>query len=492
LVESPDGWNPRQAPTDVFRYVDIEAVDNERQRIANARELRVVEAPSRARVSIEKGDVLFSLVRPYLKNIARVPEELHGHVASTAFVALRPKSGISTDFVFYQLLQDAFIKSIPTYGNSPPAARDEEFLNLEVPVAPSREQIRIANKLEELLSDVDAGAAALERAGGNLKRYRAAVLKAAVEGRLTEKWRAAHPNVEPASKLLERILAERRKRWEEAQLKKYSDKGQAPLKGWKQKYPEPVSPDIEGLPELPTGWCWASLDQLAEIVGGITKGQKRRQGQATRAVPYLRVANVQRGYLDLTEVKLIDATEDEILELRLVKGDVLFNEGGDRDKLGRGWVWEEQIPECIHQNHVFRARLVCPDVLPKFISIHGNTFGRSWFQQAGKQSVNLASINMGILKRFPVPLAPAKEQALAISLIEEQLSVLYRSTSILEQEEARSDRLRQAILKRAFEGKLVAQDPNDEPASELLARIRAAGAPAVKAKRREHRTGGAT
>jgi type I restriction enzyme S subunit len=357
---------------------------------------------------------------------------------------------------------------------------------------PSKEQVRIAEKLDEVLSDLEAGAAALERARANLKRYRASVLKAAVEGRLTEKWRAAHPKVEPASKLLERILARRRKRWEEAQLKKYDDKDRSPPKGWKEKYPEPVKPEVDGLPELPEGWCWASLDQLAEIVGGITKGQKRRQDEATRAVPYLRVANVQRGYLDLSEVKLIEATEDEIRELRLVKGDVLFNEGGDRDKLGRGWVWEEQIPECIHQNHVFRARLVGPGVLPKFVSIHGNTFGRRWFQQAGKQSVNLASINMGILKRFPVPLAPGQEQEVAISLVDQQLSVLDRSASIVEQEEVRSDRLRQAILKRAFEGQLVPQDPTDEPASELLARIRATGAGEGKAQGRGRRIGGKT
>ena len=412
LTEPAVGWNPRLATSQTFRYVDIEAVDNTAQRIGLARELRVAGAPSRARVQIKKGDVLFSLVRPYLKNIARVPEELDGQVASTAFVALSPRPGIATNFLFYQLVQDAFIRSIPTYGNSPPAARDEEFLDLDVLVAPTQEQERIAEKIEELLSDLDAGIAALERARANLKRYRAAVLKAAVGGRLTEKWRAAQSDVEPGEKLLDRILADRRRRWEEAQLKRFAEKKQTPPKGWKDKYPEPARPDLTALPKLPEGWCWACLDQISEIVGGVTKGQRRTNKEVTRAVPYLRVANVQRGYLDLDEIKKIEATEREIEELRLVKGDVLFNEGGDRDKLGRGWIWEEQIRECIHQNHVFRARLLSPQLAPKFVSIHGNTFGRMWFQRTGKQSVNLASINMGILKRFPVTL-PLKNVSLA-------------------------------------------------------------------------------
>jgi type I restriction enzyme S subunit len=341
------------------------------------------------------------------------------------------------------------------------------------PIAPLGEQMRIVEKLEELLSDLEAGLVALERARANLKRYRAAVLKAAVEGRLTAKWRAAHPNVEPAEKLLERILVERRKKWEEAQLKKFAEKGQTPPKGWKDKYVEPTKPDVAALPALPVGWCWTMLEMLAEIVGGITKGQKREKGEVLREVPYLRVANVQRGFLDLEEMKTIAATEKEIAELRLERGDVLFNEGGDRDKLGRGWVWEGAVDECIHQNHVFRARLLSKSIQPKFVSVHGNTFGKHWFQRTGKQSVNLASINMTILRAFPVPVAPGSEQRTVVEEIEAQLSVCDAVEKQLDAEAVRATRLRQSILKRAFEGRLVPQDPKDEPASQLLARIRA-------------------
>jgi restriction endonuclease S subunit len=141
------------------------------------------------------------------------------------------------------------------------------------------------------------------------------------------------------------------------------------------------------------------------------------------------VENVQRGYLNLEEVKLIEATETEIEDLRLRVGDVLFNEGGDRDKLGRGWVWQGALPECIHQNHVFRARWRAPDVQPKFVSWYGNSEGARYFNDQGKQTTNLASINLTKLSEFPVPLPPAGEQSRIVASLDEQLTRINSASS---------------------------------------------------------------
>lgn len=235
---------------------------------------------------------------------------------------------------------------------------------------------------------------------------------------------------------------------------------------------EMVGPD---LPALPPGWCWATLAEIAAIDGGITKDQKRERTPTMREVPYLRVANVQRGYLNLEEIKTIFADADELDALRLRKGDVLFTEGGDRDKLGRGWVWNEEIEDCIHQNHIFRAR-PCPGLVePKFISFHGNFFGQDWFTRTGKQTTNLASINKGVLSRFPVPLAPLNEQRRIVAKIEELLSDLDAGVAALERTKAKLKRYRAAVLKAAVEGRLTAewraQHPATEPASKLLDRI---------------------
>lgn len=147
----------------------------------------------------------------------------------------------------------------------------------------------------------------------------------------------------------------------------------------------------------------ARLDSVADISGGLTKNRKDLDQPDLVEVPYLRVANVLRRHLDLRDVTTIRTTRAKATALRLLPGDVLFNEGGDKDKLGRGDIWNGQIENCIHQNHVFRARVASPDYEPRFVSAWGNTFGQRWFETYGTQTTGIASINKATLSRFPVP-----------------------------------------------------------------------------------------
>ena len=317
----------------------------------------------------------------------------------------------------------------------------------------------MACEIERHLTHIDAGVAGLERVKAQLARYRASVLKAACEGRLvpTEAELArceGRPYEQPHS-VLGRI-----------------HQGDASPRRHTRAAREALASTAERtILQLPEGWVWTTLGTVAELKGGLTKGQKRAAGVRTRSVPYLRVANVQRGWLDLAQMKSIEATDGEIEELRLRRGDVLFNEGGDRDKLGRGWVWEDQLPLCIHQNHVFRAR-IREDVLhPKLLSWYGNSIGQNYFQSEGKQTTNLASINLTKLAALPVPIPPLAEQDRIVAEVERRLSIADEVAASVGLGLTRADRLRQAVLKRAFEGKLVRQDPNDEPASVLLERI---------------------
>ncbi len=206
---------------------------------------------------------------------------------------------------------------------------------------------------------------------------------------------------------------------------------------------------------LPKGWRWITLREIAEIVGGVTKGQKRRPDERTRLVPYLRVANVQRGYLDLTEMKLIEAREAEIQALQLQPGDILFNEGGDRDKLGRGWIWNGELPECIHQNHVFRARLRDGRNSPKFISFYSNSAGQKYFWDEGKHTTNLASINLTKLGALPIPLPPTDEQRRIVSELERQFTRLDAGGASLKRVQTTLKHYRASVLKAAYEGRLI-------------------------------------
>lgn len=202
-------------------------------------------------------------------------------------------------------------------------------------------------------------------------------------------------------------------------------------------------------------WPKEALGTICDIVSGITKDSKK-QGDDYREVPYLRVANVQRLRLDLSEVKTIPARESAIASYRLEPGDILLNEGGDRDKLGRGWIWQGQISECIHQNHVFRARIRDDKAIPKWIAYYANTDeARAYFLATGKQTTNLASISKKNLSALPVPLPPVEVQEEIVSEIDTHLSRLDETTATLHTIQAKLKQARASILKAAVEGRLV-------------------------------------
>ncbi len=231
-------------------------------------------------------------------------------------------------------------------------------------------------------------------------------------------------------------------------------------------------------------WSWTTLGEIAELKGGVTKDSKRQNDPDYVEVPYLRVANVQRGFLDLSEITTIRVSAAKAEQLALRPGDILFNEGGDRDKLGRGWVWDGQIDNCIHQNHVFRARLNNGEFDPRFVSMHGNTWGQQWFETHGKQTTNLASINLTTLKSFPVPAPPLDQQHEVMTELDSLMGSEDRLRTEVDQAEGHARALRRSILSAAFSGRLVEQDPSDEPASVLFKHI-AAGRLAPKKKRRK-------
>lgn len=290
-----------------------------------------------------------------------------------------------------------------------------------IPLAPLAEQKRIACKLDRLLAAIDTCKARLDAIPLILKQFRQSVLAAATSGELTEEWRAARG--------------------------------------------------------LQMTWQNVRLNEIAAIQGGITKDSKK-QLHTDREVPYLRVANVQRGHLDLSEIKTIRVPKERLANLMLEPGDVLFTEGGDIDKLGRGWVWEGQIQECTYQNHIFRARLFDKRYQPKYVSWWANHRGLSYFLGSGKQTTNLASINKSQLSALPISLPSPEEQAQIVAEVEgllaaaDQLQVKIASARTLIDNTARS------LLAKAFDGGLTPQDPNDEPASRLLERVRAATDPA--------------
>lgn len=215
------------------------------------------------------------------------------------------------------------------------------------------------------------------------------------------------------------------------------------------------------LPELPQGWRWEELGAVAEVVGGITKDGKNQGTPGFVEVPYLRVANVQRGRLDLSSVATILASPERASALALQEGDVLLNEGGDRDKLARGWVWEGQIEDCIHQNHVFRAR-PSDAVHPEWLAWCANTYGTRWAQRHGRQSVNLASISLRTIKTMPIPVPPSWIQDERLAQIRGIVESASRVRSQIDASLTRAAALRRSLFTAAFTGWLTDTDSDSD------------------------------
>lgn len=205
---------------------------------------------------------------------------------------------------------------------------------------------------------------------------------------------------------------------------------------------------------LPPGWRWTTLGEVAEVVGGVTKDSKSEGRPGLVEVPYLRVANVQRGRIDLTRVATIRVPAEKAARLTLQPGDVLLNEGGDRDKLGRGWVWDGQISNCIHQNHVFRARIRDKAIHPKLLAWYANEVAHDWFERNGKQSVNLASISLSKVRAFPLPVPAVAKQQRIVDAVEDNLSRLDAADNYLAINIRKTNAVDKAVLQAAMAGRL--------------------------------------
>ena len=196
---------------------------------------------------------------------------------------------------------------------------------------------------------------------------------------------------------------------------------------------------------LPKGWLKKKLVEIADVQTGIAKGKKNISDPVTR--PYLRVANVQDGRLDLNEIKIINISRHEIDRFSLREGDVLFTEGGDFDKLGRGTVWRDEIPGCLHQNHVFAVRIKNGQILPYYLSTYASSFwGRTYFLSCSKQTTNLASINSTQLKAMPLHIPPLSEQAKITTILSTWDRAIELNEKLIAAKQKRKEALMQQLL----------------------------------------------
>jgi type I restriction enzyme, S subunit len=313
-VSEPVHFIPMSAVTAEFGGIDVSA-------------RRPLGEVQKGYTSFLADNVLFAKITPCMENgkLAVVPP-LRDHIAygSTEFHVLRAKDGVQPNWLAYFLSQSEFRRLARQNMTGSAGQLRVATIWLKdtlIPVAPAAEQIRIVAKLEELLSDLDAGVAELKAAQKKLGQYRQSLLKAAVEGALTADWRKHNTPSETGAQLLQRILTDRLAHWEAKQLAKFKEQGKTPSKDWQKKYPEPVQADTTHLPALPEGWVWASLDQFLHH---FRSGSAETSGREITPFPVLKSSALRQGAIDWSALNYLNADQSRS-ENYLASGDLLIS-----------------------------------------------------------------------------------------------------------------------------------------------------------------------
>jgi type I restriction enzyme S subunit len=479
VVSSGAGWSPscdaRPRGGDEWGVLKVSAVSWGQFQPDENKALPSTLSP-RPELEVQPGDFLVSRA-----NTAEL-------VARSVVVESTPPKLMLSDKIVRLRLSDACAPRFVQLANSAPEARRyyarvaggtsssmknvsrEQILALPILLPPLSEQHRIVAKVDELMAlcdrlearqqdakaaharlvqalldsltqarDADEFQACWHRLADQLtglitsdaaaESLKSVVVELAVRGRLVPQV----PADEPGTVLLQRLIAAKRVAARDARKQKEITAGDLPAPPF----------------DAPAGWNWTHLDQVLAISGGVTLGRKL-SGRSTTTAPYLRVANVQRGRLDLTEVKKVEVPSDEIEKYRLERGDLLITEGGDWDKVGRTAVWADELPLCLHQNHVFRGRRCSEELDLRWVELYLNSpTARDYFAGASKQTTNLASINMTQLRSCAFAVPPLAEQGRIVAKVTELLALCDLLKARIAAARAKHTQLAEALVAQA-------------------------------------------
>lgn len=333
------------------------------------------------------------------------------------------------------------------------------LMRFHLALPPIEVQHAIVAKLESIQVRSKRARAALAAVTPLLEKLRQSILAAAFRGDLTKEWRAKNPDVEPASELLKRIRVERRRKWEEAELAKMTAKGKAPTDDrWKAKYKEPAPVDAAGLPELPAGWCWATIDLVGDVLLGRRRAAEEyiagQDGRTDR--PYVRVANVKEDRLALDDVLVMPFNEQELQLYRLKAGDIVLSEGQSPELVGQSAIFTGGFDDLCIQATVHRFRAFESATTSEFAQlVFLDHLHSGVFQRAASLTTNIAHLTSERLRPLRFPLPPRVEQARIVELARRSLGRVGGLEDTLRSGRTRNAQLERALLAKAFSGALL-------------------------------------
>ena len=408
--ELPQGWvmttlgkitqpikkvKPADKPQKEIFYLDIGGIDKATNSIVNYKKYLGKDAPSRAQQAIKKGDIAFANVRPYLRNIAIVPNDLNGQVGSTGFCFLRPAQGIDYKYIYYWVLSNTFINDITKYqkGSSYPAVTNKQILERDIPLAPPEQQKRIVAKIEELFSHIDAGIEALKKAKQLLKQYRRSVLKAAVTGELTKEWREAN-NLSQES------------------------------------------------------WQESTIGEIARVQTGKTPKRSDERYWKHGTIPWLTSAATNDEFTHYAEQFVTQSAVDDGLKL-FEPGTLLLAMYGEGKTRG-------QVTEITFQatcNQACAAIIVDEEKVNRaFVRLR--LYENYEETRKAASGGNQPNLNLSKVREISLPLPPLSEQLEIILQAEQKFEAIRRLEKELETQILKAEKNKQSVLASAFSGKI--------------------------------------
>jgi type I restriction enzyme S subunit len=430
---------------------------------------------------IAKGDVIIGMsgsigkVCLYGEDIPALQNQRTGKIIPYLVSELNPK--------FFGLFLSNIERELTKYakgmGVQNISSKDIEQLPFNLP--PRNEQYRIVAKIEELFSELDKGIESLKTAQSQLKVYRQALLKHAFEGKLTAQWRAENQDkLETADAVLKRIQHERTQLYQQ-QITEWEAAGK---QGSKPKVTKPLPPfsaeELVELPELSRGWVWIKYGDICSIVrNGISEKPVGNSG-----MPIFRISAVRPMFFDMSDIRYIDNSTGKFDAYCLKRGDLVFTRyNGSRHYVGVCAEYKSDERR-LFPDKLVQTRVSSNDLLSSYFEKALNSgASRKFLESKIRTTAGQSGVSGDDIKNVPVPICSTGEQSEIVNLLESKLSEIDQLDQTITKSLQQAEALRQSILKKAFSGQLVPQDPNDEPASVLLARIKEANSQLPKNKK---------
>ena len=398
---------------EVFRYIDIDSIDNKRQQVTEPKNLQVKDAPSRASRKLRTGDTVFSMVRPYLMNIAYIDETISNSIASTGFYVCTPTENVNSLYLYYLMTSPYTVDGLNRYmkGDNSPSIRKDDIENYVYPIPPLPEQQRIVNRIESLFAKLDEAKQKAQDALDSFEPRKAAILHKAFTGELTAQWRKEHG---------------------------------VGMESW-----ENVS--------------------VSEICHSLKYGTAKKSSSEGTVV-VIRMGNLQDGEISWDDLAYSNDEED-IEKYKLVPGDVLFNRTNSPALVGKTSIYRGEYP-AIYAGYLIKLDYDRSRIIGDYLNYSLNTVSAKEYCNSVKtDGVNQSNINAKKIGAYRFDMPKINEQSEIVRILDDLLAKERQAKEAAEGVLEQIDLIKKAILARAFRGELGTNDPSEESAVELLKQV---------------------